>query len=180
MNKTDGRHTAPEGSLRAALQRRPAVRRGQGKVHPRDGMLALAVCARWCGGGRLYAISQWGRECEPEIRVALGRRAARGPRVATRQRAFGRLDQAACARVLGQWCAAHGRAPDEALAMDGQTLRGLPGEAIPGGHLVAAAAQPPRRVLAAAATVGNGHALAGVQAVLAARPARRGGGPAGS
>ena len=172
MNKTDGRPLAPEGSVRAALQTLPDVRRGQGKVHPLDGMLALAICALLCGCRSLYAISQWGRECEPEIRVALGLRAERGPRVATLHRAFRRLDHAGFERVLGQWFAAQGLAPEEALASDGKTLGGIHGEAIPGVQLVAAYAHQTRVVLAQAETVGKGHELAGAQAVLAALPGR--------
>jgi hypothetical protein len=172
MNKTDRRHTAPEGSLRAALQTLPDVRRGQGKVHALDGMLALAVCALLCGCRSLYAISQWGCECEPEIRVALGLRAWRGPSVATLHRAFRRLDHAAFEQVLSQWFAAQGLQPEEALAIDGKTLRGIHGEEIAGVHLVAAYAHQTRVVLAEAATVGKGQELAGVQAVLAALPSR--------
>ena len=171
MNKTDRRSTAPEGSLRAALQTLPDVRRGQGKVHPLDGMLALAICALLCGCRSLYAISQWGRECAPELRVALGLRAERGPSVATLHRAFRRLDHAAFERVLGQWFAAQGLPPDEALALDGKTLRGIHGEEIPGVHLVAAFAHQTRVVLAQAETTGKGHELAGVEAALAALPA---------
>ncbi len=154
------------------MQMLPDVRRGQGKVHPLDGMLALAVCALLCGSRSLYAISQWGRECAPEIRLALGLRAERGPSVATLHRAFRRLDHAAFERVLGQWFAAQGLAPEEALAIDGKTLRGIHGEEIPGVHLVAAYAHQTRVVLAEAETVGKGHELAGVQAVLAALPSR--------
>jgi hypothetical protein len=172
MNKTDGRREAPAGSLRAALQTLPDVRRGQGKVHPLDGMLALAVCALLCGCRSLYAISQWGRECEPAIRVALGLRGDRGPSVATLHRAFRHLDHVAFERVLGQWFAAQGLEPDEALAIDGKTRRGMHGEQIPGVHLVAAYAHQTRVVLAEAETVGKGHELAGVQAVLAALPGR--------
>jgi hypothetical protein len=172
MNKTNGRQPAPERSLRAALQTLPDVRRAQGKVHPLDGMLALAVCALLCGCRSLYAISQWGRECEPELRVALGLRAERGPSVATLHRAFRRLDHTAFERVLGQWFAAQGLAPDEALAFDGKTLRGIHGEQIPGVHLVAAYAHQTRVVLAQAETLGKGHELAGVQAVLASLPKR--------
>ncbi|HZC78256.1 MAG TPA: ISAs1 family transposase [Ktedonobacterales bacterium] len=174
MSKTDGRRPAPEGSLRAALQTLPDVRRGQGKVHPLDGMLALAVCALLCGCRSLYAISQWGRECEPELRVALGLRAERGPSVATLHRAFRRLDHAAFEGVLGQWFAAQGLGlqPDEALAIDGKTLRGIHGEEISGVHLVAAYAHQTRVVLAQAETMGKGHELAGVRAVLAALPTR--------
>src|SRR5712691_6128642 len=172
MNKTGGRREAPEGSLRAALQTLPDVRRGQGMVHPLEGMLALAVCALLCGCRSLYAISQWGRECDPAIRMALGLRAERGPSVATLHRAFRRLDHTAFERVLGQWFAAQGLQLDEALAIDGKTLRGIHGEEIPGVHLVAAYAHQTHVVLAAAETVGKGHELAGVQAVLAALPAR--------
>jgi DDE_Tnp_1-associated/Transposase DDE domain len=172
MNKTERRDHAPDGSMRAALEMLPDVRRGQGKVHPLDGMLALAVCALLCGCRSLYAISQWGRECDPAIRVALGLRAERGPSVATLHRAFRRLDHAAFERVLGQWFAAQGLHPDEAFAIDGKTLRGIHGEEIPGVHLVAAYAHQTRLVLGEAETSGKGHELAGVQAVLAALPAR--------
>ncbi|SRR5712691_6389991 len=172
MNKTGGRREAPEGSLRAALQTLPDVRRGQGMVHPLEGMLALAVCALLCGCRSLYAISQWGRECDPAIRMALGLRAERGPSVATLHRAFRRLDHTAFERVLGQWFAAQGLQLDEALAIDGKTLRGIHGEQIPGVHLVAAYAHQTRVVLAEAETLGKGHELAGVQAVLAALPGR--------
>ncbi len=58
--------------MRAALATLPDVRRAQGKVHPLDAMLALAVCALLCGSRSLYAISQWGRECEPENFFASG------------------------------------------------------------------------------------------------------------
>jgi hypothetical protein len=172
MKMIDARHTAPEGSLRAALQTLPDVRRGQGKVHPLDGMLSVAVWALLCGSRSLYAMSQWGRECDPAIRVALGLRAERGPSVATLHRAFRRLDHTAFERVLGQWFAAQGLPPEEALAIEGKTLRGIHGEEIPGVHLVAAYAQQTRVVLGEVATVGKGHELAGVQAVLAQLPAR--------
>jgi hypothetical protein len=133
----------------------PDVRRGQGKVHPHDRKLALALCAVLCGCRSLYAISQWGRECEPAMRVALGLRAERGPSVATLHRTFRRLDHAACERVRDQWCAAQGLAPDEAQAIAGKTRRGIHGEELPGVHLVVATAHPSRLVLAQAETVGK-------------------------
>lgn len=172
MSKREERFQAPAESLRAELETLPDVRRGQGKVHPLGGMLALSVCALLCGSRSLYAISQWGRECAPEIRVALGLRAERGPSVATLHRAFRRLEHAAFERVLGQWFAAQGLEPDEALAIDGKTLRGIHGEEIPGVHLVAAFAHQTRVALAQAETRGKGHELAGVDAVLAQLPTR--------
>ncbi|MGZ3585129.1 MAG: transposase family protein [Ktedonobacterales bacterium] len=108
MSKTDERYEAPEGSLRAALEMLPDVRRGQGKVHPLGGMLALSVCALLCGCRSLYAISQWGQECEPEIRVALGLRRERGPSVATVHRAFRRLDHVASTMSPSSACSRSG------------------------------------------------------------------------
>jgi hypothetical protein len=154
------------------LETLPDVRRGQGRVHALGGMLALAVCALLCGSRSLYAIAQWGRDCGPELREALGLRWERGPSVPTLHRAFRALDHAAFERVLGAWFAAQGLTADEGLAVDGKTLRGLHGEEIPGVHLVAVFAQRTRVVLAEAATVGTGHELAGVDAALAALPAR--------
>jgi hypothetical protein len=168
MSKTTERYAAPEGSLRAALETLPDVRRGQGKVHSLGAMLALAVCALLCGSRSLYAISQWGRECEPEIRMALGLRRERGPSVATLHRAFRHLDHGAFERVLGQWFAAQGLTADEALALDGKTLRGIHGEEIPGVHLVAAFAHQTRVVLAETETRGKGHEIVGSTAVVAA------------
>ncbi len=172
MSKTRVGAPAPEGSLRAALDEVPDHRRGQGRRHPLGGVLALAVCAQLCGCRSLYAIAQWGQDCGETIRLALGLRPERGPCVATLHRVFRALDHPAYEQVLGGWFAAQGLPAEEALAIDGKTLRGIHGEEIPGVHLVAAFAHQTRVVLAQAETVGKGHELAGVQAVLAQLPAR--------
>jgi hypothetical protein len=172
MRKPRARYDAPEGSLRAVLETLPDVRRGQGRVHPLGGMLALSVCALLCGCRSLYAIAQWGQDCGPELRAALGLRVERGPSVPTLHRAFRALDHAAFERVLTDWFAAQGLEADEALAIDGKTLRGIHGEEIPGVHLVAAFAHRTRVVVAQAETRGKGHELAGVDAVLRDLPAR--------
>jgi hypothetical protein len=166
------RYQAPEGSLRAALDQLPDVRRGQGRVHPLGGMLALAVCALLCGCRSLYAIAQWGQDCGPEIRAALGLRRERGPSVPTLHRAFRQLDHPAFEQVLSAWFAAQGLQAEEAIAIDGKTLCGIHGEQIPGVHLVAAFAQRTRVVLGQSQTRGKGHELVGVNAVLADLPAR--------
>jgi len=148
------------------------VRRGQGRVHRLDALLALGVCALLCGCRRLYAIAPWGRDGGPDLRAALGRRRERGPSVATLHRAFRHLDHAACERALGRWFAAQGLAENAARAIDGKRRRGIHGEEIPGVHTVAAFAHQTRVVLAPAETRGKGHELAGVDAVLAALPGR--------
>lgn len=170
MRKQRARYDAPAGSLRAALEQLPDVRRGQGRVHPLGGMLALSVCALLCGSRSLYAIAQWGQDCGPEIRGALGLRAERGPSVPTLHRAFRALDHAVFERVLTDWFAAQGLEAEEAIALDGKTLRGIHGEEIPGVHVVAAFAHQTRVVLTQAETRGKGHELAGVEAALAQLP----------
>jgi hypothetical protein len=172
MSKRKPRYQAPEGSLRAALEQLPDVRRSQGLEHPLGGVLALAVCALLCGARSQYAVSQWGQDCGPDIRAALGLKRERGPSGATVHRVFRHLDHAAFERVLGEWFAASGLQTEEAIAIDGKTLRGIHGEEVPGIHLVAAFAQQTRTVLAQVATQGKGHELAGVEAVLAALPTR--------
>jgi hypothetical protein len=172
MRKPRARFDAPKGSLRAALETVSDVRRGQGRVHPLGGMLALSVCALLCGCRSLYAISHWGQDCGPEIRAALGLRAERGPSVPTLHRAFRALDHTAFERTLTAWFAAQGLEADEAIAIDGKTLRGIHGEEIPGVHLVAAFAHQTRVVLAQAETRGKGQELAGVDTVLSDLPAR--------
>lgn len=171
MSKRKARYQAPEGSLRATLDQLPDVRRGQGLEHPLGGVLALAVCAVLCGARSQYAVSQWGQDCGPEIRAALGLKRERGPSGSTVHRIFRRLDHAAFEQVLGQWFATQGLQADEAIAIDGKTLRGIHGEEVPGVHLVAAFAHQTRTVLAQTATEGKGHELSGVKAVLAALPA---------
>jgi len=159
MSKQEsGRYHAPEGSLRAAFEALPDVRRGQGRVHSLGGMLALAVCALLCGCRSLYAIAQWGQDCGPELRAALGLRRERGPSVPTLHRAFRHLDHAAFERVLTAWFAAQGLPAEEAIAIDGKTLCGIHGEQIPGVHLVAAFASRTRVVLGQSQTHGKGHA----------------------
>ena len=90
------------------------------------------------GDGRsLYAIAQWGRD-HPELTQALGFTRAQTSCVATRHHVFRRLAGAAFAAALTQGAGAV--APDQrsVLAVDGKALRGLHGDELPGGRLVAA------------------------------------------
>ena len=73
---------------------------------------------------------------------------------------------------LTEWFAAQGLAPDEALAIDGKTLRGIHGEEIPGVHLVAAFAHQTRVVLAQAETRAKGMNWPGSRRCSAQLPAR--------
>jgi hypothetical protein len=121
------------------------------------------------GARSLYAIAQWGSERvadDPIALVPLGLPPGRSPSVATLHRVFKALDVVAFERALGRWLAASGVGSDEALALDGKTLRGIHGDAVPGVHLVAAFAHRSGAVLGEAASPGKGQELAAVKAVL--------------
>jgi hypothetical protein len=139
------------GSLAEALAHIPDPRRAHRRVHGLIPLLQMCVAAMLCGACSLYAIAQWGRErCEddPGLLVDLGLKLGRSPSVATLHRVFRRLDVAAFERALGEWLAQTGVAPDEPLAVDGKTLRGIHGEEIPGAHLVSVYALHAGAVLA--------------------------------
>jgi DDE_Tnp_1-associated len=169
---------APPGSLAAALAAVPDPRRPRGwrpdrPPLPLVGPLQLAVAAMLCGARSLYAVAQWGRERvedDPAALVPLGLPPGRSPSVAALHRVFKGLDVAAFEAALGRWLAAHGVEPGEALAVDGKTLRGIHGDAVPGVHLVAACAHRSGAVLAQAASPGKGQGLAAAEAVRGAAP----------
>jgi DDE_Tnp_1-associated/Transposase DDE domain len=173
-----GAPPGPPGSLAAALATVPDPRHPNGwrpdcPPLPLVGLLQLAVAAMLCGACSLYAVAQWGRERvadDPYALVPLGLPAGRSPCVATLHRIFKALDVAAFEAALGAWLAASGVGARDALAVDGKTLRGIHGDAVPGVHLVAAYAHRAGAVLGQAASPGKGQELAAVEAVLEVVP----------
>jgi hypothetical protein len=165
---------APPGSLAAALAQVPDPRRPYGWRPPHPplplvGLLQLTVAALVCGARSLYAIAQWGQERledEPELLVQLGLPPGRRPCVATLHRMFKALDVAAFEAAVGTWLAQTGLGPDEALALDGKSLRGIHGEQIPGVHLVAAYSHQAGAVLAQLRSAGKGQELAAAQTLV--------------
>ena len=169
---------AAAGSLAEALAAVPEPRRPYGwspgrSPLPLVGLLQVAVAATLCGARSLYAMAQWARERvedRPEALEALGLPAGRSPSVATLHRVFKALDVAAFEAALGGWLARTGARPVEAVALDGKTLRGIHGDAVPGVHLVAAYAHAAGEVLAQVAAPGKGQEVAAAKAVLADLP----------
>lgn len=158
------------GSLAEALAQLPDPRRSHLRVHGLVALLQMAVAAMLCGACSLYAIAQWGyerRADDPDLLLDLGLQPGRSPSVATLHRVFRRLDVAAFERVLGEWLARTGIAADEPLAVDGKTLRGIHGEAIPGAHLVAVYALRAGAVLAQIRAREKGAELPATKAALA-------------
>lgn len=165
---------AAAGSLAEALGTLPEARRPYGwspdrSPLPLAGMLQVAVAAMLCGARSLYAVAQWARERveeDAEALVPLGLPAGRSPSVATLHRVFKRLDVAAFEQALAAWLERTGVQRVSALALDGKTLRGIHGDAVPGVHLVAAFAHESGTVLGQVAAPGKGQELAAATAVL--------------
>lgn len=169
---------APPGSLAEALAgvpdpRRPYGWRPEREPLPLVGLLQLTVAALLCGCRSLYAVAQWGRERvqdDPAFLAALGLPLGRSPSVATLHRVFKALDVDAFERAVGAWLARTGVEPTDALALDGKTLRGIHGDAVPGVHLVGAYAHRAGVMLAQLRSEGRGQELAAAKQVLAALP----------
>jgi hypothetical protein len=140
---------------------------------PLVGILQVAVAAMLTGARSLYAVAQWSRERvadDPVALVPLGLPPGRSPSVATLHRLFQGLDVAAFERALGGWVATSGVPSDDALALDGTTLRGIQGPEVPGVHLVAAFAHRAGAVLGQAPSPGKGQELAAGKVVLGQVP----------
>ncbi len=169
---------AAPGSLAAALATVPDPRRPYGwrPEHapiPLVALLQVTVAATLCGARSLYAIAQWAaerRQDDPALLEALGGPPGRRPCVATLHRVFKALDVDAFEAALGQWLAQTGVAPTDPVAVDGKTLRGIPGEAIAGVHRVGVYAHAAGAMVAQLRSEGKGHELVAAKAVLAQVP----------
>jgi hypothetical protein len=169
---------APPGSLAAALSAIPEPRKPYGwrpeyPPLPLVVLLQCAVAAILCGARGLNALAQWVRERqeeEPALLREFGLPAGRWPCPATWHRIFKAMDADAFEAAVGGWLARTGVAPEDPLALDGKTLRGVHGAAVPGVHLVAAYAHQAQVVIAQLRTEGKGQEIAAVKDVLATLP----------
>jgi predicted transposase YbfD/YdcC len=153
----------------------PDPRRPHLRVYSLVALLQFAVAALLCGSRSLSAMAQWGHERladAPALLEQLGLTPGRTPSVATLHRLFKRLDVAVFEQLLGEWLAQRGLISDEALAVDGKTVRGVKGEGIPGAHLVSVYALDADTVLAQIRTEEKGSELSATKEALAAVPLR--------
>jgi DDE_Tnp_1-associated/Transposase DDE domain len=171
---------APPGSLTAVLAALPDPRhplgwRPQYAPIPLAALLQVVLAATLCGARSLFAIAQWARERRedaPALLEALGLPPGRSPSVATLHRVLRRMDVAAYERAVGEWLLRTLGEPEEAIAIDGKSLRGIHGEEVPGVHLVSAYGQRSRVVLAQVWVENKGQELAAVRQILDQLPLR--------
>ena len=123
----------------------PDFRSNYGKRHPLAAILALACSAMLCGYRSYTAIAEWGRHYGAHLVQALGF-THRSPCAATLHTVLRFVDRVALEAKIGAW--AEGllsEAPgieevEEAIAIDGKTLRGSKKQGAPGAHLLSALA----------------------------------------
>ena len=128
--------------LRDTLHDIPAPRHARGRRHPLAAMLALMCVAMLCGYRSYSAIADWGRGYGQKLARALGFTRDQTPCAATLPRVLRQLDGALVEAARGSWAASVLTALPpaagelEALAIDGQTLRGSRTQGAPAVHLL--------------------------------------------
>ncbi len=122
----------------------PDFRSPQGRRHPLSAILALACSAMLCGYRSYSAMAEWGHNYGADLVRALGFTRDQTPCAATLHNIFRQLDREAVEAKLGQWAEsvlaseAPEAGPEEAVALDGKTLRGSRKQGAPGAHLLSA------------------------------------------
>jgi hypothetical protein len=127
--------------LLEVLRQVPDPRMRRGRRHPLAALLALACAAMLCGYRSYSAMSEWGRNYDPAFLRALGFTRQSAPCAATLFQVFRRLDREEFEWLLGVWAgqvlaATTPVAGEEALALDGKTLRGSQKQGAPAAHLL--------------------------------------------
>lgn len=110
----------------------PDPRDPRGVRHPLGAVLALVCCALLCGSRHLAAIAEWGRNHSSALMLALGFTRPTTPAGSTLHNLLQELDWLALETQIRRWAAAveahlgAARPADaeEALALDGKTMRG--------------------------------------------------------
>jgi predicted transposase YbfD/YdcC len=121
----------------------PDFRHQRGKRHPLVAVLALACSAMLCGYRSYTAIAEWGRHYGDQLVCALGF-TRRSPCAATLHTILRQIDRELLEAKLGAWAEsllARTPAPagvEDAVAIDGKTLRGSRKQGAPGAHLLSA------------------------------------------
>jgi len=140
-------------SLLEALADVPDPRSRHGQRHPLLALLSLTVLAMLHGCKGPTAIAQFGRDHGIALAHALGFRRGKTPAASCLCDLYIAMNAVAFEAVISRWIASRMPAPasnadQQAVSLDGKTLRGSRDGEAPGHHLVAAYAHEHRAVLA--------------------------------
>jgi hypothetical protein len=140
--------TAQMEDLQARLRALPACRHARGQRHPQATVLTIALAAALAGSRSYTAIAEWAaRLTQSQLKRLHARyNRSRGrfepPSEPTIRRVLQSIDVGRVDASLGDWLLA-GAAEDEAVAVDGKTLRGAVREDGTQVHLLSALLQGP-------------------------------------
>lgn len=119
------------GGLIEYLRRIPEPRMARGIRHNRISVLAVAICAILSGAKTFAAIGEWAARASQSMLRRFGCRWNRmekiyeAPSEPTIRRLLQQIDAAAVDRELGDWLLSHlDNTVEQAIAIDGKTLRG--------------------------------------------------------
>jgi len=124
----------------------PDFRSKQGKRYPLPAVLGLAISAMLCGYRSYGAIAEWGRNYGAALVQALGFEKARTPCAATLNTIFRQLEIELVEAKLSQWAESLlageelKEGEDEAVSLDGKSLRGSRKQGALNAHLRSALA----------------------------------------
>jgi predicted transposase YbfD/YdcC len=130
--------------LLAVLAEIPDCRNARGKRHPLCSILALVCVAVLCGYRSYSAVAQWARVYPADLVRALGITHPTPPCAATLCTVLRQVDRAEVEAKLGAWAEEVLASPpptpeeDEAIALDGKSLRGSQRRGALQGHLLSA------------------------------------------
>lgn len=127
----------------------PDPRRAAGKRHSLPAVLSLLVLAMMAGMRGLQGVVDFGRNLPADVVKALGFTHPKTLAKSTLSQILRAIDVTAFESAVGRWL--QGQADQRgwtAIAVDGKSLRGATGEALPAVHLVAGYAHEAQVVLA--------------------------------
>lgn len=136
-------------SLLGRLRSVPDPRRRQARVYPLAGMIAMLVLAAAAGESSLRGMWLWAVERWETIGDSLGFwDVGRPPGLVTVWKVMGKIDLDKLDKVLAEWSRQELGAEEDAVTIDGKTLRGSRREGEGALQVVTAAGQDLKKVLA--------------------------------
>lgn len=127
------------GTLYDCLRKIPDRRQRRGKRHLHVSILTIVLGGILSGRKSLIGIAEWAKECSQSMLAQMHCRKDRktgkyiAPSEPTIRRALNELDVDAADEHIGAWVSSHAVVDDDAIAVDGKTLRGSGGT---GGHQI--------------------------------------------
>jgi hypothetical protein len=124
-----------------ALAQVPDFRSRHGRRYSLASILSLACAATLCGYRSYGAMAQWGENYGSELAEALGFKKGKTPSVGTLHTVFSRVDKVALEQALSNWSetvVSQLPGQQQALSIDGKTLRGSQGQGAIDVHLLSA------------------------------------------